>query len=79
MGKDQNIKQRKTKKRKLRNELDIVTEGSKVEKEVEVLGKLTSESNSTCLLDELTVDLDVNGVHIAAEIDTGARSILGEA
>ncbi len=68
MGKDQNNKTTKNQKRKLRNELDIVTEGSKVEKEVEVLGKLTSESNSTCLLDELTVDLDVNGVHIAAEI-----------
>ncbi len=63
IGKRSKYKTTKNQKRKLRNELDIVTEGSKVEKEVEVLGQLTSESNSTCLLDELTVDL------------TGARSI----
>ncbi len=75
IGKRSKCKTEKYQKRKLRNELDIVTEGSKVEKEVDALGKLTSESNSTCLLDELTVDLDVNGVHMAAEIDTGARSI----
>ncbi len=39
------------------------------------MGKLTPEINSTCLLDELTVDFDVNGVRNAAEIDTGERSI----